>query len=166
MPYNAVVSAKVLPSTINGASVRTRTGDLRITSALLYQLSYAGLSLERTTDSNPRPLAWEANALPTELCPRFNAGYNITSFELAPLFFSNLAANFRVFFRYARGPRKRSMRSGCLARRLWSCLRSGGDEELRRFFEAVFASSRRAASASFEHVETAERRQAGNGEAA
>ena len=50
-------------------------------------------------DSNPRPLAWEANALPTELCPRFNAGYNITSFELAPLFFSNSAANFRVFFR-------------------------------------------------------------------
>ena len=34
-----------------GASVRTRTGDLRITSALLYQLSYAGLSLERTTAS-------------------------------------------------------------------------------------------------------------------
>ena len=27
----------------SGASVRIRTGDLRITSALLYQLSYAGL---------------------------------------------------------------------------------------------------------------------------
>lgn len=41
----------------NGASVRTRTGDLRITSALLYQLSYAGLSLERTTGFEPATLS-------------------------------------------------------------------------------------------------------------
>ena len=42
---------------MNGASVRTRTGDLRITSALLYQLSYAGLSLERTTGFEPATLS-------------------------------------------------------------------------------------------------------------
>ena len=30
----------------NGASDRTRTGDLRITNALLYQLSYAGPNIK------------------------------------------------------------------------------------------------------------------------
>ena len=53
----------------SGASVQIRTGDLRITSALLYLLSHAGLFWSGQRDSNPRPLAWEANALPAELYP-------------------------------------------------------------------------------------------------
>ena len=38
---------------ITGAGVRTRTGDLRITSALLYQLSYTGGKWRSQRDSNP-----------------------------------------------------------------------------------------------------------------
>ena len=36
-----------------GADTRTRTGDLRITNALLYQLSHVGLALYTRRGSNP-----------------------------------------------------------------------------------------------------------------
>ena len=34
-------------------------------------LSYTGVVLSGRRGSNPRPLAWKANALPTELLPQF-----------------------------------------------------------------------------------------------
>ena len=46
----------------DGADGRNRTGDLRITNALLYQLSYIGL--ERVTGIEPVLSAWEAGILP------------------------------------------------------------------------------------------------------
>src|SRR5688572_26961386 len=47
---------------------RNRTGDLVLTKDALYRLSYASESGRR--GSNPRPSAWKADALPTELRPR------------------------------------------------------------------------------------------------
>src|SRR2546427_9212280 len=47
---------------------RNRTGDLVLTKDALYRLSYASISGRR--GSNPRPSAWKADALPTELRPR------------------------------------------------------------------------------------------------
>lgn len=38
----------------NGADEQTRTADLRITNALLYQLSYIGISVGKTRSFNPR----------------------------------------------------------------------------------------------------------------
>src|SRR5262245_58602991 len=65
-----------------GAHDRIRTGDLFLTKEVLYRLSYMGpvtpsvhsMSRPRPTwsgkrDSNPRPSAWKADALPTELFP-------------------------------------------------------------------------------------------------
>ncbi len=46
----------------DGADGRNRTGDLRITNALLYQLSYIGL--ERVMGIEPTLSAWEAEVLP------------------------------------------------------------------------------------------------------
>src|SRR5256885_1754909 len=45
-----------------------RSGDLVLTKDALYRLSYASESGRR--GSNPRPSAWKADALPTELRPR------------------------------------------------------------------------------------------------
>ena len=55
----------------NGAHIRTRTGDLFLTKEVLYLLSYVGLRRiwSGKRDSNPRPSAWKADALPTELHP-------------------------------------------------------------------------------------------------
>src|SRR5438094_769886 len=47
---------------------RNRTGDLVLTKDALCRLSYASTSGRR--GSNPRPSAWKADALPTELRPR------------------------------------------------------------------------------------------------
>ena len=65
-----------------GAHDRIRTGDLFLTKEVLYRLSYMGpltpsihslsqprLSWSGKRDSNPRPSAWKADALPTELFP-------------------------------------------------------------------------------------------------
>ena len=67
----------------NGALDRTRTADLLLTMQVLYLLSYEGPGGLRVSDSgvldrgrwsgkrgsNPRPSAWKADALPTELFP-------------------------------------------------------------------------------------------------
>ena len=72
---------------ISGADDQDRTGDLILTMDVLYQLSYIGLGdflrasiilrnaalknhKSGRRDSNPRPTAWKAVALPTELLPR------------------------------------------------------------------------------------------------
>ena len=54
----------ILNSYINylKAHDRNRTGDLILTKDVLCQLSYMGKSGKR--DSNPRPSAWKADALP------------------------------------------------------------------------------------------------------
>ena len=49
------------------ANGQNRTGDPILTMDVLYRLSYIGVSGRR--DSNPRPSAWKADALPTELLP-------------------------------------------------------------------------------------------------
>src|ERR1043166_5478745 len=72
------------------AQERDRTADLVLTKDVLYRLSYLGISVEGhcrwlltpsglshqpyvswsgKRDSNPRPRAWKARALPTELFP-------------------------------------------------------------------------------------------------
>ena len=61
-----------------GAGERSRTPDLRITNALLYQLSYAGFESAGADSvfwcswagSNRRPLPYQGSALPTELQER------------------------------------------------------------------------------------------------
>ena len=59
-----------------GAHDRIRTGDLILTKDALYHLSYMGFSLcssdnkwSGKRDSNSRPSAWKADALPIELFP-------------------------------------------------------------------------------------------------
>jgi hypothetical protein len=78
------------------ANDRTRTGDPFLTMEVLYQLSYIGKksSLQERhlieakasdfsfmksgrRDSNPRPSAWKADALPTELLPLENVDCNV-----------------------------------------------------------------------------------------
>ncbi len=54
---------------IIGAEDRIRTGDPHLGKVMLYQLSYFRLHWSGKRDSNPRPTAWEAVALPTELFP-------------------------------------------------------------------------------------------------
>ena len=54
---------------------RDRTDDLILTKDVLYQLSYASVHHSSAIesgrrDSNPRPTAWKAVTLPTELLPR------------------------------------------------------------------------------------------------
>jgi hypothetical protein len=78
---------------LDGAHDQDRTGDLVLTKDALYRLSYvgwvsaftkasAGLSLAGVLaktvwsgrrDSNPRPIAWKAMTLPTELLPLSSA---------------------------------------------------------------------------------------------
>ena len=55
---------------ILGAVNQIRTGDLFLTKEVLYQLSYIGDESERR-GSNPRPSAWKADALSTELLSQF-----------------------------------------------------------------------------------------------
>ena len=65
--YSPPRLASSLPLRKHGAGERSRTLDLLITSQLLYQLSYTGISWWVGTESNRRHLELQSNALPTEL---------------------------------------------------------------------------------------------------
>ena len=49
----------------------------------------AGITMSGKRDSNPRPLAWEANALPTELLPlvEFKVKKEFSLFKIAKFYF-------------------------------------------------------------------------------
>ena len=77
-----------MPPEIIGAGDETRTRDFHLGKVALYQLSYSRSQTMQTDtalpnfimlwsgkrDSNPRPSAWEADALPAELFPRMVGG--------------------------------------------------------------------------------------------
>ena len=72
---------KPLNTLSSGASVRIRTGDLRITSALLYQLSYAGIRRQWRSqrDSNScrrleRAVSWASGRWDREMVSRSGLG--------------------------------------------------------------------------------------------
>ena len=53
---------------------------LRLSSACSNQLSYTPVGWWRHGDSNPRPIACKATALPTELCPQeLESGFEVSA---------------------------------------------------------------------------------------
>ena len=65
-PYKAIDSNYFQ---LSRAHDQDRTGDLVLTKDALYRLSYVGWDWSGRRDSNPRPIAWKAMTLPTELLP-------------------------------------------------------------------------------------------------